>query len=74
MYTQICDSKQVLNPTTPPPALTTGQSKLANVLFARELARRLEGSGVTAYSLHPGVINTELARYMMGHMDAQAVA
>jgi len=31
-------------------------SKLANVLFTRELARRLDGSGVTANSLHPGVI------------------
>src|SRR5262249_51241166 len=30
-------------------------SKLANVLFSAELARRLEGSGVSTYSLHPGV-------------------
>lgn len=33
-----------------------GQSKLANVLFTRELARRLHGTGVTANCLHPGVI------------------
>lgn len=33
-----------------------GQSKLANVLFTYELARRLEGTGVTANTLHPGVI------------------
>lgn len=32
------------------------QSKLANILFTYELARRLEGSGVTANCLHPGVI------------------
>jgi NAD(P)-dependent dehydrogenase (short-subunit alcohol dehydrogenase family) len=41
-----------------------GQSKLANVLFAKELAKRLEGTGKTANSLHPGVIATELSRNM----------
>uniref|UniRef100_A0A3Q3WK15 Uncharacterized protein n=1 Tax=Mola mola TaxID=94237 RepID=A0A3Q3WK15_MOLML len=40
------------------------QSKLANVLFTRELANRLKGSGVTTYSLHPGVIRTELGRHL----------
>ena len=34
------------------------QSKLANVMFTYELARRLEGTGVTANALHPGVTNT----------------
>jgi len=38
------------------------QSKLANVLFAKELSTKLQGTGVTVNSLHPGVINTELAR------------
>ena len=41
-----------------------GQSKLANILFARALARRLEGTGRTANSLHPGVIATNLGRHM----------
>jgi NAD(P)-dependent dehydrogenase (short-subunit alcohol dehydrogenase family) len=36
------------------------QSKLANILFTIELARRLGGTGVTANSLHPGVIGTSL--------------
>ena len=35
-----------------------GQSKLANILFTRELARRLEGTQVTANCLHPGVVAT----------------
>jgi NAD(P)-dependent dehydrogenase (short-subunit alcohol dehydrogenase family) len=35
-----------------------GRSKLCNILFTRELARRLEGSGVTANSLHPGFVAT----------------
>jgi len=35
------------------------RSKLANVLFTRELARRLAGSGVSANCLHPGVVRTE---------------
>jgi NAD(P)-dependent dehydrogenase (short-subunit alcohol dehydrogenase family) len=39
-----------------------GDSKLANVLFARELSRRLEGEGIVAHALHPGIVRTELAR------------
>ena len=35
-----------------------GRSKLCNVLFTRELARKLAGAGVTTYSLHPGFVNT----------------
>lgn len=39
------------------------QSKLANILFARELARRLQGTGVTVNALHPGTVTTELPRH-----------
>ena len=41
-----------------------GQSKLAQVYFSLELANRYEN--ITAYSLHPGAVNTEIARY---HQD-----
>ncbi|XP_029885371.1 dehydrogenase/reductase SDR family member 13 isoform X1 [Aquila chrysaetos chrysaetos] len=38
-------------------------SKLANVLHARELATRLQGTQVTCYAVHPGFVNTELFRH-----------
>ena len=38
------------------------QSKLANVLFAAELAQQLQGSGVTSNVLHPGGVNTDIVR------------
>lgn len=46
------------------PVKSYRQSKLANVLFSRELASRLEGTGVTVYCLHPGVIRSELGRHL----------
>ncbi|XP_061885826.1 retinol dehydrogenase 12 [Entelurus aequoreus] len=48
------------------PLVSYQQSKLANVLFSRELARRLRGSGVSSFCLHPGVIRTELGRHVEG--------
>lgn len=48
------------------PLSAYNQSKLANVLFTRELARRLKEAnitGVNTYSLHPGVIKTEVTRH-----------
>ena len=46
------------------------RSKLANILFTRELSRRLEGSGVTANCLHPGVVATGIFRNLPGWMRA----
>lgn len=39
------------------------QSKLANVLFTYELAKKLKNTGVTVYALHPGVVNSEFFRH-----------
>ena len=39
-----------------------GESKLANILFTTELARRLEGTGVTANCFHPGLVATRFNR------------
>jgi NAD(P)-dependent dehydrogenase (short-subunit alcohol dehydrogenase family) len=39
-----------------------GKTKLANIYFARELARRLDGTGVTANALHPGFVASRFAR------------
>ncbi len=39
---------------------TYGRSKLANILFTRELARRLNGTGVTVNAVHPGQVATEI--------------
>jgi WW domain-containing oxidoreductase len=45
-------------------ALGYGHSKLANVLFAHGLARRLRGTRITANSLHPGVVDTRIDRHL----------
>jgi NAD(P)-dependent dehydrogenase (short-subunit alcohol dehydrogenase family) len=42
------------------------KSKLANIMFTYELARRLEGTGITANCLHPGTVRTELFRNLSG--------
>ncbi|XP_062393320.1 dehydrogenase/reductase SDR family member 13a.2 [Sardina pilchardus] len=39
-------------------------SKLCNALFTHELAKRLKGTNVTCYSVHPGVVKTELSRHV----------
>jgi NAD(P)-dependent dehydrogenase (short-subunit alcohol dehydrogenase family) len=47
-------------------------SKLGNVLFTQSLADKLEGAGVTANALHPGVVNTKLLRKSY-HLDGTSV-
>ena len=39
-----------------------GRSKLANILFTRQLAKRLEGQGVTVNCLHPGAVSTDIGK------------
>ncbi|WP_237179252.1 SDR family oxidoreductase [Paenibacillus sp. MMS18-CY102] len=48
------------------PSRAYGQSKLANILFTYELARRLSGSSVTANCLHPGIVKTSFAKRLTG--------
>jgi NAD(P)-dependent dehydrogenase (short-subunit alcohol dehydrogenase family) len=57
------------------PVRVYGRTKLANVLFTYELARRLAGTGVTANCLHPGVVATKLmADYMNVPLVGGAIA
>lgn len=48
------------------PMRAYGGSKLANLLFTYELARRLDGTGVTVNALHPGLVGTNLAMNNLG--------
>ena len=46
-----------------------GDSKLMNLMFTNELNRRLDGTGVTAAALHPGMVTTELGRDQKGWLN-----
>ncbi|KAG8450467.1 hypothetical protein GDO86_002938 [Hymenochirus boettgeri] len=48
-------------------------SKLCNILFARELANRLQGTGVTCYSVHPGIVYTSIGRNMPSWIKALVI-
>jgi retinol dehydrogenase-14 len=61
-----CRSTATSHQQTPASSAASGQSKLANIMFTYELARRLQPSTkITANCLHPGVVRTELSRYLM---------
>jgi retinol dehydrogenase-14 len=51
-----------INPTTTFPAYLYYVSKYANIMFTLELAHRLDGTGVTANCLHPGMIDSGIWR------------
>ena len=64
-YTGYLDFKDMMWSKRYNPQLSYCRSKLANVMFARELAKRVKGSGVTVCSLHPGTVYTEITRYFL---------
>lgn len=45
-----------------------GISKLANIHFTRELSKRLKGSNITTFALHPGTVQTEISRHIEERM------
>lgn len=62
-WTQAMDFDWVHRPARSPGALQEySRSKLANILFVKELGRHLEGSGVTTYALHPGIVASDIWR------------
>lgn len=62
LYRLACLNLDNINPTSTLPAYLYYVSKYADIVFTLELARRLEGSGVTANCLHPGMIDSGIWR------------
>jgi NAD(P)-dependent dehydrogenase (short-subunit alcohol dehydrogenase family) len=55
------------------PWIAYGRSKTANALFARELARRADKSGLLSFSVHPGAILTDLGRHLTDELINEMV-
>ena len=66
------DDLQITRKYTPMGAY--GTSKLANILFTRALAKRLQGTAVTATCLHPGLVRTNFGRHNEGDVSSLAKA
>ncbi|XP_071515973.1 retinol dehydrogenase 12-like isoform X2 [Panulirus ornatus] len=47
-----------------------GRSKLANILFTRQLAKRLKGTNIQVFSVHPGIVQSNLGRHIVGGLSA----
>ncbi|PVZ96445.1 hypothetical protein BB558_007679 [Smittium angustum] len=62
----IFDKKKILDETKYNRTRNYGISKLANIMFTNSLVKKLEGTGVTANSLHPGSVATNLPRHIPG--------
>ena len=62
LYRLACLNLDNINPTSTLPAYLYYVSKYANIVFTLELARRLEGTEVTANCLHPGMIDSGIWR------------
>lgn len=63
-YSKGIDFKRVTSDLKYDPLSAYGQSKLANILFSKELAEKLEGSNATSNVIHPGMVQSELGRHI----------
>ncbi|KAF9332760.1 Retinol dehydrogenase 14 [Podila minutissima] len=68
------DLSTINDSTVGSPLTRYGRSKMANILFANALARRLAGSQVRVNSIHPGVVDTRMARAAMENMEGETAA
>ncbi|KAF8926512.1 hypothetical protein BGZ52_005511 [Haplosporangium bisporale] len=68
------DLSTINDPTVGTSLTRYGRSKLANILFANGLARRLTGSQVRVNSIHPGAVDTPMFRAAMESLDEETTA